>query len=75
MREKDQNSETCGLRDPLLTPEQAAGQLHNNTGTLANWRSSGRVVLPYVKIGKLVRYRQSDVEAFIARNVCGKAVG
>ncbi len=68
-------NEVCGLRDPLLTPEQTAGQLITDTGTLANWRCSRRVDLPYVKIGRLVRYRQSEVEAFIARNVCGKAVG
>lgn len=60
-------------RDPLNTPKQAAAQLGNNTGTLANWRASKKMDLPYVKVGKLVRYRQSDIDAFIERNVVGGA--
>lgn len=69
-----EHSKVCGLRDPLLTPDQAAQQLTTDTGTLANWRCSGRVQLPFVKIGRCVRYRLSDVEAFIEANVRGKAV-
>jgi len=68
------DSRQNGLRDPLLTPSQAAQQLITDTGTLANWRYSKRVDLPFVKVGRLVRYRQSDVDAFINRNLIGGAV-
>ncbi|HCK82537.1 MAG TPA: helix-turn-helix domain-containing protein [Candidatus Competibacter sp.] len=53
--------------DPLLTPEQAADRLGMSPDTLNVWRTTGRYNLPYVKIGRRVKYRASDVEAFIAR--------
>jgi len=52
----------------LLTPEQVSELLGVNTHTLAVWRSSGRYNLPYIKAGRLVRYRSSDVSAFIDRS-------
>lgn len=33
--------------------------------TLAEWRSTGRNELPYIKCGRLVRYRVADLEAFL----------
>lgn len=36
--------------------------------TLAVWRLSGRYGLPYVKIGRLVRYRKSDLDSFMKKN-------
>ena len=36
-------------------------------GTLSVWRSTGRYDLPFVKIGRKVRYRLGDVMDFIAR--------
>ncbi len=50
----------------LLTPQQVADQLSVSVGTLAVWRATRRYDLPYTKIGRLVRYRLDDVEAFIA---------
>jgi predicted site-specific integrase-resolvase len=35
--------------------------------TLSTWRSTGRYGLPYIKTGRSVRYRQSDLEAFQER--------
>ena len=48
----------------LLTAEQVAELLGVTTHTLAVWRSTGRYNLPYVKSGRLVRYRESD-EPFV----------
>ena len=54
-------------RSPLLTQKQAAKFLRlKNPGTLAVWRSTKRYPLRYVKIGVLVFYKLSDLEAFIA---------
>jgi len=50
---------------PLVSPEQAAKYLGTTPGTLAVWRCNRRYDLPYVKVGKSVRYRQSDLERFI----------
>ncbi len=49
----------------LVSPEQAAKYLGTTPGTLAVWRCNRRYDLPYVKIGKSVRYRQSDLERFV----------
>ncbi|MFQ2613048.1 hypothetical protein ACK3ZS_19930 [Aeromonas caviae] len=34
--------------------------------TLAVWRSTGRYNLPYLKVGRLVKYRISDLAEFLA---------
>ena len=49
----------------LLTPEQVAEVLGVTTHTLAVWRYDNRYNLSYVKTGRLVRYRECDVQAFI----------
>lgn len=53
----------------LLTVAETAQDLGITTGTLANWRCSGLVDLPYCKIGRLVRYRKADVQAWIESRV------
>ena len=57
--------DTKPQRDPLLKPEEAARQLGVKPETLEIWRCTQRYPLPYAKIGRLVRYRQSDVDAFV----------
>lgn len=51
--------------DPLLLPPETAEILKVKETTLTTWRSKKRYELPYVKIGKLIRYRRSDVLAFL----------
>jgi Helix-turn-helix domain len=47
---------------PVLTPTEAAALLRRAPATLANWRAAGTGPA-YVKVGRLVRYRQSDLES------------
>jgi len=49
----------------LLPPEEAAAMLGVTPGTLTVWRRTGRYPLPFVKVGRLVRYKIEDVQAFI----------
>jgi len=57
------------IRDEsLLTPEETANLLSVAEQTLAVWRCTKRVDLPYIKLGKSVRYRKSDIECFLAEN-------
>ncbi len=51
----------------LLTPQQVAKVLGVTPQTLAVWRCEKRYNLPYIKAGRLIRYRQSDLEDFIDR--------
>lgn len=53
----------------LLSPVQAAELLGVKEQTLANWRSTKRYPLPYVKIGRNVKYRLGDVENLIESSV------
>ena len=55
----------------LLTPEDVADLLGVAVATLAIWRCTGRYDLPYVKSGRLVRYRLADVEAFVESRLQG----
>lgn len=52
--------------DILLKPKEAAKfLLLDNEKTLANWRSTKRYPLPYLKVGGRVLYRRSDLQAFL----------
>lgn len=53
----------------MLTPEQVSQRINVPTATLAVWRCTKRVVIPFVKIGRAVRYRPEDIDAFIAANI------
>jgi Helix-turn-helix domain len=54
----------------LLSEAQAADILGlKNPKTLAVWRCTKRYDLPYVKYGRVVRYRRKDLEAFIEANL------
>ncbi len=51
----------------LLTRQQAAEYLGITPRTLAVWACTKRYNLPFVKIGRLVKYRRAELDAFIAR--------
>ena len=57
------------LIDPLLTEQQAAAELGVKPTTLQVWRSTRRYPLPYVKVGRLVRYRMSALQRFLESRV------
>lgn len=53
-------------KDALLTSQEVADLLGlKNQRTLSVWRSTKRYDLKFVKYGRSVRYRRSDVESFI----------
>ena len=49
----------------LLTPEQTAKILGVEIPTLANWRCTKRQKIPYVRIGRSIRYPEKSVKEFI----------
>jgi excisionase family DNA binding protein len=49
----------------LLDDKAAAALLDVSPGTLSVWRSTGRYALPFLKIGRKVRYRRSALEAWM----------
>jgi excisionase family DNA binding protein len=55
----------------LLTRKLAAEFLGVQENTLAVWATNKRYDLPFYKIGRLVKYKVSDLEKFIQENQKG----
>lgn len=53
--------------DALVDERTAAAIIDVAPGTLSVWRSTGRYELPFLKIGRKVRYRRTDLEAWLAK--------
>lgn len=53
------------VMEPLMTPDEVAAVLRKKS---ADWvyRAARNQVLPSVWVGRSVRFRRSDIEAFIA---------
>lgn len=51
--------------DQLLDEQAAASYLDLKPGTLSVWRSTGRYAIPFVKIGRNVRYRRADLDVWL----------
>jgi excisionase family DNA binding protein len=62
-----------GAPAALLTARQASEYLQIPVATLAVWRCTGRVELPFVKAGRAVRYRREDLENFLRAGNCTAA--
>lgn len=50
-----------------INEKRTAEVLGVKVSTLTNWRTTGRYALPYIKVGRLVRYRVADLAQWIAR--------
>jgi len=55
------------MASKLLTPKEVGERFKVSEITLANSRSTGTgIAIPYIKLSnKAIRYRESDVEAYI----------
>jgi excisionase family DNA binding protein len=63
---------TCPDRSPYIAsmqahvaPSDAAKYLGVSEQTLAIWRCTKRYALNYIKVGRLVRYRVTDLDTFL----------
>ena len=59
--------------DELLDTKKAAIILDVKPDTLAVWRCTKRYALPYITIGRNIRYWKSDLTSFIAANRKGES--
>jgi hypothetical protein len=53
--------------EELLTANQLAKELNTSPGRLANDRAR-RVGIPWTRVGHSIRYRRSDVTAYLETN-------
>lgn len=56
---------TATATEKLMTPQEAADRLGITEGTLRVWRCTKRYPLPYVRVGRAIRYTPEAVTAFI----------
>jgi predicted site-specific integrase-resolvase len=54
-------------KDRLLNRVEAAEFLGVRPQTLAIWATTGRYGLTLIKVGRLAKYRRSDLEKFLER--------
>ena len=59
------------LNPDLFTESEAAEFIGVEPQTLATWRCKKRYALPFLKIGRLVRYRKVDLEAWLETRLVG----
>ena len=50
-----------------LNPQEVHSRFGFSTSTLAKWRMNN-LNLPFSKMGKYIRYKRSDIEAFLESN-------
>lgn len=55
------------IQEQLLNTVEAADYIGVRTGTLESWRVNKTYNLPYIKVGRLVKYRVSDLNDFLDR--------
>jgi excisionase family DNA binding protein len=53
----------------LLSTSEAANYVGTRPHTLEVWRASGRYKLPFLKVGRLVKYRRADLDAWLESRV------
>ncbi len=58
--------------DKLMTAKQVSDYLGVAKLTLQNWRTTGIPVLPFIKIGRVVRYSEIAVIKFLEGNTMTK---
>jgi excisionase family DNA binding protein len=51
--------------DSLFTPKEAAEYIGVSVDTLSVWRCVGRYNIPFIKVGRLVKYRKSGLDNFL----------
>jgi len=56
----------------LVDEVSLAGRLGVSRSTLQSWRYSSRGPR-FIKVGRLIRYRNADVESYLAKNACDPA--
>jgi excisionase family DNA binding protein len=68
------NQESSHIESLLLTTDQAAALINVKAATLRQWRSRGQGP-NYTTMGKLVRYRKTDLLRFAGFHLRGRPMG
>ena len=69
----DQENRARAQPSPLLSVKEAACYLKIAVWTLRHWVCQRKI--PFVKLGRLVRFRQSDLDAYISKHIVRSSDG
>jgi predicted site-specific integrase-resolvase len=58
-------------KSELLNCTETSQYLGVREQTLAVWRLTGRYDLPFIRVGRLIKYRLRDIEKFLASRTVG----
>ena len=61
-------------QDTLTNTEGASQLLNIPANTLRKWRCTGENNIPFIKIGRQVKYRTSDLRAYIEQHTVNRGV-
>lgn len=64
-------AEIVSLSRELLNSNEAAAHIGVMPSTLAVWRCTKRYPIPYLKVGRLVKYRRTDLDAYLMSRTVG----
>ena len=56
------------IKKDCLNPLGVEKEYSISRSTLAKWRMNNKY-LPYSKVGKYIKYKRSDIEAFLNNNI------
>jgi len=60
--------ETSTIKNDWLNPKEVEAEYSISKSTLAKWRMSNKH-LSYSKVGKYIKYKRTDIEAFLNDNL------
>ena len=63
--EQTTEAQRNGTPSPVVGTDGAAHHLGIAPATLETWRSTGRVKIPFIRVGRCVRYRIADLDRFL----------
>jgi len=56
------------IQKEWLNPKNVEDEYSMSVSTLAKWRMKN-INLPYSKVGKYIKYKRADIEAFLNNNI------
>lgn len=59
------------MQNNLLSNQEAAEYIGVSPNTLEVWRCTKRYDLPYIKVGRIVKYRREALDAFLESRTIG----
>lgn len=54
--------------DEIIDAHEAARRIGTTAACLNTWRCTGRIKIPFIRIGRSIRYRASSIQEFLQKH-------